>query len=142
MPSIESWRFGLTAIASQSRADIATAIEACSERARYATGLAANAIMIFSCLGELDAAYRIAEGLFERRGSYIQSKPGGSIRDIYSSSSWGRTQFLFIPVTAPFRADPRFPGLCQRMGHLAYWRKRGIWPDPFVRGALDPAKLS
>ena len=98
--------------------------------------------MILSHLGELEAAYRVAEGLFERRGDIVQNSPDGSIRDIYSASGWGRTQFLFIPVTAPFRADPRFPDLCRRMGHVAYWQKRGIWPDPFVRGALKPATLS
>jgi hypothetical protein len=98
--------------------------------------------MAFSHLGELDAAYLIANGLFEGRGPIIQQTRGGSIKGFYSSSLWGRTQFLFIPATSPFRSDPRFPELCRRMGQVAYWRKRGIWPDPFVRGALDPAKLT
>lgn len=141
-PSIESWRAGLTAIASRSSADVAKAVEICTNKARIAPGLAANAIMFLSHLGELDAAYRVAAGLFERRGEVVQQPSSGSIRDIYAASGWGRTQFLFIPATAPFRADPRFPDLCRRMGHIAYWQKRGIWPDPFVRGALDPAKLA
>lgn len=141
VPSVESWRAGLAAVASRSRTDIARAIEVCAASGRLAPGLAANAIMFFSHLGELDAAYSVAAALFEGRGDLVQQSPRGSIRDIYSTSNWGRTQFLFIPATAPFRADPRFPDLCRRMGHVAYWQKRGIWPDPFVRGALDPAKL-
>jgi DNA-binding winged helix-turn-helix (wHTH) protein/Tfp pilus assembly protein PilF len=141
-PSIESWRAGLTAIASRSTADVARAVEICTDKARLAPGLAANAIMILSHLGELDAAYRVAEGLFEKRGDLVQRPPQGSIRDIYSASSWGRTQFLFIPVTAPFRADSRFPDLCQRLGHVEYWKRRGIWPDPFVRGAIDPRLMT
>lgn len=141
-PSVESWHAGLLAIASRSATDIARAVKVCTDQSGYAPGLAANAIMFFSHLGELDAAYRVAAGLLEGRGHLVQQSPRGSIRDIYSASNWGRTQFLFIPATAPFRADPRFPDLCRRMGHVAYWQKRGIWPDPFVRGALDKAILA
>lgn len=140
-PSIASWRSALAAITSRSARDIALAEELCTRTARLAPGLAANAIMLLSYLGSLDAAYTIAEGLFEGRGPVVQVSRGNGIRDIYSASAWGRTQFLFIPATASFRADFRFPELCRRMGHVAYWQKRGIWPDPFVRGSLDPAKI-
>nr|WP_236659774.1 winged helix-turn-helix domain-containing protein [Sphingopyxis lutea] len=140
-PSIESWHAGLEAIASRTPQAIASAVEICTQTASLAPGLAANAIMLFSYLGELDAAYRVAEGLFEGRGTAVQQMRGAGINDIYSAPDWARTQFLFIPATDAFREDSRFPDLCQRLGHVAYWRRRGIWPDPFVRGALDPAKL-
>lgn len=140
--SVGSWREALNAIATRAPADVARAVDVCTKAASLAPGLAANAIMTFSHLGELDAAYRVANGLFEGRGSIVQQTRGGSMKDFYSASAWGRTQFLFIPATLPFRADARFPELCQRLGHVAYWQKRGIWPDPFVRGALDPAKLT
>ncbi len=141
-PSVASWRAALNAIATRTAADIAHAVDVCTDAARLAPGLAANAIMTFSYLGELDASYRIAGGLLEGRGTTVQAVRGGSINDLYASSSWGRTQFLFIPATAPFRADRRFSDLCRRMGHVDYWKKRGIWPDPFVRGALNPAQLA
>jgi DNA-binding winged helix-turn-helix (wHTH) protein/tetratricopeptide (TPR) repeat protein len=141
-PSVASWRAALNAIASRTRPDITRALNVCTDAARLAPGLAANAIMVFSYLGELDSAYRIANGLFESRGTTIQSHRSGGIKDIYSDTLWGRTQFLFIPATSPFREDGRFPELCRRLGHLAYWRNRRIWPDPFVRGALDVAKLT
>ena len=140
--SAGSWRAALNAIATRAPADVANAVDVCTTAARLSPGLAANAIMTFSHLGELDAAYRVANGLFEGRGSIVQQIRGGSIKDFYSASAWGRTQFLFIPATSQFRADARFPELCQQLGHVAYWLKRGIWPDPFVRGALDPAKLT
>ena len=141
-PSVDSWRAALTAIGTRAPADLARMLETCSAAARLAPGLAANAIMFFSHLGELGPAYRVAEGLFEGRGTLVQTSRSGGIRDIYSGATWGRTQFLFIPVTARFRADPRFPDLCRRLGHVAYWQARGIWPDPFVRGSLDPARLA
>jgi len=140
--SAESWRAALNAIDTRTPADVANAVDVCTAAAKLAPGLAANAIMAFSHLGELDAAYRVANGLFEGRGTIVQQNRGGSIKDFYSGSAWGRTQFLFIPATTSFRADARFPELCRRMGHVAYWRKRGIWPDPFVRGRLDPAKFT
>lgn len=142
LPSIESWRAGLEAIASRTSQAIATALEVCTRTATQAPGLAANAIMLFSYLRKLDAAYEVADGLFEGRGRAIQQRRGVSMKGIYSSSSWGRTQFLFIPATDAFRGDPRFADLCQRLGHVDYWRKRGIWPDSFVRGVIDPAKFT
>lgn len=138
-PSVESWRAALRAIDTRSSSDIAKAVQVCTEAASLAPGLAANAIMIFSYLGRLDDAYRVADGLFEGRGAIVQQSRGQGIKDLYSGSEWARTQFLFIPATAAFRDDERFVGLCERMGHVAYWRKRGIWPDPFVRGSLKPS---
>lgn len=138
-PSVESWRAALRAIDTRAPVDIASAVEKLSAVAVLAHGLAANAIMVFSYLGELDSAYRVADGLFEGRGSLVQQKRGEGIRDVYSGAAWGRTQFLFIPATVSFRADIRFQDMCERTGHVAYWRKRGIWPDPFVRGFLRVA---
>ncbi len=138
-PSIEAWRATLAAVAN--RAAIPRAVEVYERVAPLAIGLAANAIMTFSYLGEVDTAYRFAEALFVNQGAAVQRNRAGSIDDMYARGSWGRTQFLFIPAAAPMRADARFPGLCQRLGHVAYWRTRGVWPDPFVRGAIDPARL-
>lgn len=136
-PSIDSWRAALLAINTRSSADIMNAVEVCTSAASLAPGLAVNAIMAFSYLGELDSAYRVADGLFVGRGTVVQQLRGEGIRDTYSEPGWGRTQALFIPATAAFRSDERFFGLCERMGHVSYWRKRGIWPDPFVRGSLN-----
>ncbi len=140
--SVESWRAALTAISSRTPSDIKHALHVCTRTATLAPGLAANAIMAFSYLGQLDAAYRVAAGLLEGKGQIVQQSRGKGIRDVYSGPVWGRTQFLFIPATAAFRGDSRFPELCQRLGHTDYWRQRGIWPDPFVRGAIDPSKFA
>ena len=141
-PSIASWRAALQAIGTGSPLDVRRAVETCTAAASLAPGLAANAIMTFSHIGEVDAAFRVAEGLFEGRGTVVQRQRGSGLKDLYSGSTWGRTQFLFIPATAAFRADGRFSELCQKLGHVAYWRRRKIWPDDFVRGAIDPAQLT
>ncbi|MCP3731515.1 winged helix-turn-helix domain-containing protein [Sphingomonas sp. MG17] len=138
-PSIESWRAAVTAIATRAPRDIARALEVCTHAAALAPGLAAHAIMTFSHLERVDAAYRVAGGLFEGRGPVVQRMRGVGLSDVYSASAWGRTQFLFIPATTALRADKRFPDLCRRLGHVEYWRRRGIWPDRFVRGALQPS---
>ncbi len=44
-------------------------------------------------------------------------------------------EFLFQPPTTAMRRDPRFIGLANRLGLLAYWRSTGKWPE-FCR---DPA---
>lgn len=139
-PSIRSWRAIAQASASRNASDIDRAVDICTRLAPLAPGLAANAIMAFSYLGRLDPAFDVAAGLFEARGKLVQRPAAASFRDLYSASSWGRSQFLFIPATAAFRADQRFPAMCKRTGHMAYWRTRGVWPDPFVRGSLDPAR--
>jgi hypothetical protein len=134
--SASAWSAAVDAIESRSPRDIARALEANTEAATRTPGGAANAVMIFSYLGELDAAYQVAEGLLTGRGPVVQRSRVPAVRDLYAGEAWGRTQFLFVPAAAAFRADERFPDLCERMGHMAYWRQRGVWPDPFVRGAL------
>lgn len=140
--SADAWRSALLAIDSRAPADIAKAIEVNTAAAPLAPGLAANAIMTFSYLGEVDACYRVAEGLLTSRGPLVQGARGRKLTDLYSGPAWGRTQFLFIPACRALRADARFSDLCRRMGHVDYWRRRGVWPDEFVRGSLNPAKLT
>jgi len=38
-------------------------------------------------------------------------------------------QFLFFPLTAPLRRDPRFMQLAVRYRLVDYWRSSGHWPD-------------
>jgi DNA-binding winged helix-turn-helix (wHTH) protein/tetratricopeptide (TPR) repeat protein len=140
--SADAWRSTLLAIGSRAPGDIAKAIKINTAAAPLSPGLAANAIMAFSYLGEVDACYSVADGLLTNRGPLVQGARGKALTDLYSGPTWGRTQFLFIPACRTLRADERFADLCQRMGHVDYWRHRGVWPDAFVRGSLDPAKLT
>jgi adenylate cyclase len=41
----------------------------------------------------------------------------------------GNPYFLFFPLFAPMRRDPRFIELSNRLGLVDFWRKTGHWPD-------------
>lgn len=130
-PLVETWRASLRAIATRAPADIAAAREV-----NLKTGVGAGAVsslMILSYLGELDSAFALASGFLLRIGPQVGSlwpKPGYSrIND----QQWRRTMNLFTPATAPMRSDPRFTGLCDGIGLTAYWKQRGIGPDPMFR---------
>jgi tetratricopeptide (TPR) repeat protein len=69
-----------------------------------------------AALGDLDTAFRLA----------AQYPPG------YPTT--GTIGFLFTPMTAPMRKDPRFFALAKQYGLLDFWKKTGRWPD-FCQGA-------
>lgn len=133
--AIAWWRTALEALATRTRADIDAARTASLIAAPNAPGVAANAVMALSILGEIDAAYSVAEGLVLGRGRVVGPPARASGPHLYASTSWRRTQWLFTPATASFRDDPRFRTFARDMGLTDYWRRRGIGPDDFVRGA-------
>ncbi len=134
--TIAAWRATLQAIADRTADGARKAKPAIMAAATRSPGMAANAIMAFSYLGLVDMAYGVADGLLTQNGTVIQGAGGTVSRDLYSGPVWGRTQFVFVPACANLRADARFTDLCRRTGHVAYWKARGVGPDPFVRGSL------
>ena len=79
-------------------------------------GLIPVIVQYSAAMGDLDAAFRLA----------AQYPPG------YPTT--GTISFLFEPMTAPMRKDPRFFALARRYGLLDFWKKTGRWPD-FCQGA-------
>ncbi len=69
----------------------------------------ANAIEALSVLGFADDAFAVAQRFAPRREE--------------------DSAFLFSPLTAPLRRDPRFMQLAARLGLVDYWRGSGHWPD-------------
>lgn len=139
--SLSAWSTIIAAIATRAPSDMARVVAVNTSAATQSPGLAANAIMAFSHLGLIDEAFEVANGLLTQSGAIVQRTGPGHAPDMYSRAAWARTQFLFVPACQAFRKDSRFPELCRRVGHVAYWRQRGIWPDRFVRGAIEPARL-
>lgn len=71
-------------------------------------GPSAESVQLLAALGQLDAAYRVADRL---------------PRFTNAGGSWYRNYL------APFRADPRFMTLAARLGLAEIWQRSGLWPD-------------
>ena len=132
------WRVSLSALASRAASDVAEARARNFEAAPKSPGFAVAAMMVLSTLGEVDAAFAVAEGALLRRGPLIGTIWPGKSEMPVNDQYWRRTMNLFVPATAAMRADPRFMPLCEGMGMAAYWRKRERWPDSMF-GLAPPA---
>lgn len=133
---VNVWRTALTAIDTRSGPDIAMARDIILKSAPLGPAYAGQGVMLLSSLGELDAAFEIAEGLLLAQGANVGSLQASLDGGLVNGQSWRRTQWLFTPATAALRADERFKGICAGLGLLDYWRKSGVWPDKFVLGSL------
>lgn len=130
------WRPTLAALETRNLRSISAAREANLASARESPGQAAYAVMALSAIGEIDAAYEVAEGFLLSRGKIITRRPTDRHNMLVNNPTWRRTQWLSTPPLAGFRADRRFSALCDGIGLTAYWRLRGIKPDyPNVRMA-------
>ena len=133
------WRISLRALGSGVRSDVDAAVAAHIKAVPQSGVSATLAVMILSALGKLDTAFDVANGFLLRRGPLIGTLWTGQNEMPVNDVNWRRTMNLFTPATAPMRSDPRFEGLCDGIGMTAYWRKRGIWPDPMFKLSFRPA---
>ena len=79
-------------------------------------------------LGLVDDAYRVAGNA--RLG------PTGTGDDIMGPDGY-RTSLLFQAGMPELRNDPRFAGLCARLGLVEFWMATGKWPDCAVEVPYD-----
>jgi hypothetical protein len=124
------WRASLKALETRSPSLIAEARQANVEGARSSPPLAAYALVVMSALGELDAAFEIANGFLLAKGAVVLERKPTS-RNLWSEPLWRNTLGLFTPPTRAMRLDPRFGPLCDGLGLTDYWRQRGR-PDAFL----------
>jgi tetratricopeptide (TPR) repeat protein len=123
--AIALWRVSLAALADRSPAKVAAARESNTAAAKANLRLSAQAIMALSTLGEIDAAFDLADALLLFRapdGGAKQQRRG-------KSTAWIFAPWLFTPPLAPMRADVRFNALCDGIGLSDYWSRRGVDPD-------------
>ena len=92
-------------------------------------GGSVNAIMILTALGCLDEAFTVADGYLLRRGPSLTPLGYTRAQTWVNDQRHRKTMMLFVPVTAPLRADPRFDDLMRGAGLVDYWRASGHWPD-------------
>jgi tetratricopeptide (TPR) repeat protein len=135
-PAIDFWRSSLRALETGSREDVKEAVRINVEAAPKSPYFAAASMMVLSMLNELDSAFAVAEGALLRRGPLIGTLWAGKNTMAVYDQYWRRTMNLFTPATAAMRADPRFRSLCDGMGMIGYWRKRGIGPDAMYKLAF------
>ena len=99
------------------------------QRARQGAGYAENAIQFTCALGRLHSAFAIAEAYFMGRGFTVPEVRFTPEQGSYSAPGDRMTAFLFMPVLAPMRADPRFGRLVAGLGLEKYWKESGSRPD-------------
>ena len=135
-PAIAStWRVSLEALQNRTPSAVAAASKANVDGAKAIPATAAYAILILSALGELDAAFEVANGFLLARGSVIMRPKPTPATAWVNSSGWRNTFGLFTPPTKAMRLDERFKPLADGLGLTEYWRRRGIGPDDFLFAA-------
>ena len=126
------WRASLRALDSPTGANVALARKATLDGARTTAAVAAWGILVLSQLGDLDAAFEVADGFLLGRGSIVvKVRPDANTPSVHGPG-WRNTYGLFTPPTRAMRLDPRFTPLSSGLGLTEYWRKRGIGPDRFL----------
>lgn len=126
------WRSSLEALEQRTASNVAAARAAVVDGAKTTRATAAYGILVLSELGELDAAFDVANGFLLGRGSVVVRTRPDSKRPTANSSGWRNSFGLFTPPTKAMRLDPRFRSLADGLGLSDYWRRRGIGPDAFL----------
>jgi TolB-like protein len=118
----QRWRGMLAALESRRPADIAAMTRDCAKPGDDWW----SCMVSLSMLGRLEDAFRIAGEAYPDQ----RPAPGESlVHKWLANPELPSTRYLFIPATAPMRADPRFAAVVERVGLLQYWRATHRPPD-------------
>jgi len=126
------WRVSLAALEDRSPSAIALARKANLDGAKKTPATSAFAIPILSALGEVDAAFEVANGFLLGRGEVIVRPTPEKKVPVVNGPGWPTRFGFFLPPTKAMRLDPRFRPLADGLGLTEYWRKGGIGPDAFL----------
>lgn len=88
-----------------------------------------NALLLLNGLGEVDPALAVAQAYYLEDGPIMAATRWRAGQMAVNDQRRRKTHMMFVPVTAPMRADPRFEDLVQRIGLDRYWRDVGVQPD-------------
>ena len=128
-PLLESFALSMRAALSNAEDDRARAVASVTALIAKSPGAVVIGTMNLNLIGAIDAAFDVAHAYFLERGPLIAAlrwRPDG---EMFLDARRRKTNMLFVPSTAPMRADPRFGPLTEAMGLGRYWRERGIEPD-------------
>lgn len=131
IPESEIARIARVATAAQTRdpAAIDAVVADSLAQARLGSGLAENAMSFVSLFGRVDEAFAIAEAYYFGRNWVVPDVRFTTSQGSFLAPGDQQTQYLFYPVTAPMRQDPRFAGIVRELGIEDYWRRSGTMPD-------------
>ncbi len=124
--TLTTWRRTCRALRTGKSTDSVAASAAAMDAARESGSGCVNAILALNLVDDLDRAFIVSDGYLLRRGP-LAPEIGGSERAV-NDQRWRKTQMLFIPATAPMRADPRFEHLMVNVGLTTYWRASNRTP--------------
>lgn len=126
---ISLWQVSLAALDQRTSASIAAARSANLDAVKRNPNRSNIAILVLSALGEIDAAFDVANNflLFRRPAELRPQAPARQAP--VKSTGWRSAPWMFTPPVAPMRADSRFAALCDGIGLSEYWARRGIKPD-------------
>jgi DNA-binding winged helix-turn-helix (wHTH) protein/tetratricopeptide (TPR) repeat protein len=128
-PMLESFRLVAQAAISGAPADRDKAASAVTQGIAKSPAAVINALMLLNIIGAVDTGFDVAHAYFLERGPLIAAlrwRPDG---EVHMDQRRRKTNPLFVPSSAPMRADPRFEPLVRDMGLDRYWTERGIQPD-------------
>ena len=138
-PVVELQRTTMRALASGTRADIAAAVAANRAASPRGPSQAVIAINHLCALGAVDDAFDAVDGYLLQRGPLtvplFHNNASPSMTDLHRRL----TQMLFTPVSAPIRADSRFPRLMEDIRLADYWRRTGLGPSHLGGRAPAPS---
>lgn len=127
--AVATLRTSMQALRTRAPAAIRAAVDANMAAAMTGASGSISAIMVLSGLGRLDEAFSIANGYLLRQGPSLMPLRANPAQAPAVDRGHRHTQVLFVPVSAPLRADPRFMPMCEGCGVGDYWRRSGHRPD-------------
>lgn len=123
-----------TALAGGRTADRAAALQGALAGLERGGPLAAvGTTMDLAALGEVDLALDVTEAFLLERGTVRSGTHWRPGQPWHVDLRRRFTNHLFLPVTAPLRAHPRFANLMDDIGLAAHWRRSDRLPDHLAR---------
>lgn len=117
------WRESLPALDNPTPAAVARARDANVAATKAVPDRTRQSVMTLAAIGELDPAFELANAFF-----VVKDTPARN-RALTTSNSWRFAPWLFVPPTAPLRADARFRPLADTIGLTEYWARTNVRPD-------------